>query len=123
MNWLKLKALVHYPSYLAYEVEKAIAARVKTEKAIDACLKMKGELLFSKEPRAERMIKTVDQMLTLLDTRMTLIKIRLSDLDCRRALFRAFDLKTNDTMADLTGVNEKFDKAFMDLAASLQGAK
>lgn len=123
MNWLKLKALVHYPSYLAYEVEKANAAHAKTVKAIDACVAMKVAASRSSSERAEKIIRTVDQMLTLLETRMTLIQIRLSDLDCRRALYRAFDVKTNDSMADLTGVNEKFDKAFMDLAASLQGAK
>ena len=122
MNWLKLKALVSYRAYLELETQKAVAAKTKTVKAIEACVGMKAELLFSKNPRAEQMVRTVDQMLTLLETRDTLIMIRLSDLDCRRALYRAFDVKTNDTMADLEAVNVQFDKAFMDLAASLQGA-
>lgn len=120
LSWF---AKFSYRSFLEYKIEQMVANRDKTLKLIEACIDVRVKLARSKCERAENMMVVLDTMITLLDTRMTLIKISLTDLDCHQMMYNAFGVKTGDGFTEIDEVNAQFDRAFLDLSNSLQGAK
>jgi hypothetical protein len=113
LSWL---AKIHYPSFVEYQLEQAGVAYEKTIDAIQQCARMKVELMFSSDPKADQMLTALNTMVTVLESRATLIKTRMVEIRTRQTLIKAFDIQVGDAMPDLDNAIAHLDKVFADLA-------
>jgi hypothetical protein len=117
--------MVHYPSAIKYELEQSCLALEITMKAISSCSKMKAELVFAPDGKADKMLRILDAMFTFLDTRQALLEVRISELRARQILVNAFNVNVGDSMPSLNDAINSIDKAIADLADPqiISGAK